>query len=278
LLVQSVWDDTNELTANQDRWLTATGFSTEAQVAVIGEDIGKPVDLGSGATIAKNLNDIYTIGNLSWATATGFATDAQGSTIIASIGTVQDLGSGATLAFNNRDIAGATFVSSTDSNEAISDKITAGGCDLTGIALESTSQEILAGQQELGSRPSVWNSHAAMPNHIEITRGIAYDGVSQPTFTWDAGQDIDGKRVFFTVRNSEDDDTATPIFEQESLGVGNEAIISLETDNTNMFPKSETPCDQKFDVVVEMNANSYLGVVQKGTCTTTDSVTYPPEA
>lgn len=43
----------------------------------------------------------------------------------ADIGTVQDLGSGATISKNLGDLAGATFSTGTDSNEAISDKIDA---------------------------------------------------------------------------------------------------------------------------------------------------------
>jgi hypothetical protein len=61
-------------------------------------------------------------GGLPISDAGGVDLDAQATSVAAveaSIGTTIDLGSGATLSDNNADIAGATFSSATDSNEAI---------------------------------------------------------------------------------------------------------------------------------------------------------------
>ena len=132
-----------------------------------------------------------------------------------------------------------------------------------------------AGHVPTNVGPRVFNDAPLIPDKLHITRGVAYDGTSREPFAFDAGRDIDGLLTTFTIRRGDDDNDTIPLFQISLAAVGNIATFPLSTDETNSIPISCQPFDQKFDVLVEENANSYLDIA-RGTVNTVDSVTRPP--
>jgi len=102
-----------------------------------------------------------------------------------SIGIVEDLGNGTTLAKNNRDIAGATFITGTDSNEAIRDRgDTAWTTGAGGDATEAKQDSIIAtigtagaGLNDLGGMST------AMKAEVNIEADAALSDYDPPTRT-----------------------------------------------------------------------------------------------
>ena len=102
--------------------------SNSTQLAAIVADTGTtlPATLSAiqGASFDTSTDSLEAIrdrGDAAWTGSGGGgdATEAKQDTIISAIGTITDLGSGSDIANNLADIAGATFVTGTDSLEAI---------------------------------------------------------------------------------------------------------------------------------------------------------------
>jgi len=102
--------------------------SNSTQLAAIVADTGTtlPATLSAiqGASFDTSTDSLEAIrdrGDAAWTGSGGGgdATEAKQDTIISAIGTMTDLGSGSDIANNLADIAGATFVTGTDSLEAI---------------------------------------------------------------------------------------------------------------------------------------------------------------
>ena len=111
--------------ANDYEVVGATGriFYTSIRQTMRGTDSANTVvpDVAGTAATLHGITD----GKIDAVQTTADAIETDTQDIQTNIGTVEDLGTGATIAKNNRDIAGATFDSTTDSNEAIKD--TSGG-------------------------------------------------------------------------------------------------------------------------------------------------------
>ena len=201
----------------------ATADAIETDTQNIQSNIGTIEDLGTGATLAKNTRDIAGAtfasgtdsneairdrGDSAWITgAGGDATEAKQDIIIANIGTIEDLGTGTTLAKNNRDIAGATFVTGTDSNESIRDRgdaawITGGGGSISDII---NIQPLVPNDIDLANTASyrlgimLFNSLDDLPTTAEITPGtISIDRKTIGATSWSsvvsdaASSEIDG--------------------------------------------------------------------------------------
>lgn len=90
----------------------------------------------------------------------------------------------------------------------------------------------------------VTRSHTA--STISIIRGDDYDGTAQDAFTWDAGKNIDGGSVTFTIRDAFDDSS---IFTTSGSASGTTITVSLTDVQTLTLPIGT----HKFDVQLTLS-------------------------
>ncbi len=278
----------------------AGGLDIDAQFA----KLGTVTDLGGGATLAANMSDIAGAtfdtstdsneairnrGDAAWLTATGFSTHTaanvrtemdSNSTQLAKLGTVTDLGGGSTLAANLSDIAGATFDTSTDSNEAIRNRGDAAWTTGSGGSppelLQNTTIATLASQTSFtltagSADDDAYNGHLAIVTDQSTSTqkcvGIISDYVGSSktvtldadpaVFTMAAGDTID----IVAVNTAASAPTVTQIrAEMDANSTQLAAIVAdtneLQTNQGNWVTATGFSTHSAADVRTEMDANS----------------------
>ena len=152
--ISAILDDTNELQSNQGNWLTATNVVASN---MRGTDNASTFDHTSDEVITDSASR-----EASKATVTGLALEATSQDILADTNELQgNQGDWATattvVASNMRGTDGAsTFAHTTDEVSTDSASREASKATVTGLALEATSQDILADTNELQSNQGNW--------------------------------------------------------------------------------------------------------------------------
>lgn len=151
-----------------------------------------------------------------------------------------------------------------DSLTSIEAHVVGGGGDATA----AKQDEIRA----LLTKPIKVYTQPQTPDLLELIRGDAYDGVSRDKIRFDAGQDITGKVVRLSIRQFDDSENASPLLEVTGVGVGTEAEIPITSDQSATLPFTSNKQELKFDVEVEMAANSFF-TPAGGACTVAEDQT-----
>lgn len=124
--------------------------------------LGAPAGASVSADIAANAAAIDAVDNF---------VDTEIAAIISTLGTPTDLGGGATLAANNADMAGATFATSTDSQEAIRNAITALNDPTAAAIADAICDEALSGHTTAGTLAKAISDILVDTNELQTNQG-----------------------------------------------------------------------------------------------------------